>query len=78
MAKGELIGTVKSVKMNKTVIVIVDKMRKHPRYKKYIKQRIKFYAHDENNVCKENDKVVIVPTRPLSKLKRWRVIKKVE
>ncbi|RKX68495.1 30S ribosomal protein S17 [candidate division WOR-3 bacterium] len=78
MAKRELIGVVKSAKMDKTVVVIVERLRKHPRYKKYIRQRTKLYAHDEKNVCKENDKVVIAPTRPLSKLKRWRVVRKLE
>ncbi|HID32771.1 MAG TPA: 30S ribosomal protein S17 [bacterium (Candidatus Stahlbacteria)] len=64
--------------MDKTVVVVVERLRKHPRYKKYIRQRIKLYAHDKDNICKESDRVVIVPTRPLSKLKRWRVVRKIE
>ncbi|MCS7258044.1 MAG: 30S ribosomal protein S17 [candidate division WOR-3 bacterium] len=70
-----VIGTVLSNKMNKTVVVQVERLVLHPRVKKYIRKRTKLYAHDENNEAKIGDKVMLVPTRPLSKLKRWRVIK---
>jgi small subunit ribosomal protein S17 len=69
----ERIGIVVSDKMNKTVVVKVDNMVKHPVYKKYIKRRVTYKAHDEQNACGAGDKVLIVETRPLSKDKRWRV-----
>jgi len=69
----ERIGVVVSDKMDKTVVVKVDNMVKHPVYKKYIKRRVTYKAHDEQNVCAAGDKVLIVETRPLSKDKRWRV-----
>ncbi len=69
----EFIGTVVSDKMDKTVVVMVETLVKHPLYGKYIKRRKKFMAHDENNECKIGDKVLIEETRPLSKRKRWRV-----
>ena len=67
------IGLVVSDKMNKTVVVAVDTPRQHPLYKKTIRRVVKYYAHDENKMSKTGDKVMIVETRPLSKLKRWRV-----
>ncbi len=69
----EQIGVVISDKMDKTVVVKVDNMVKHPVYKKYIKRRVTYKAHDEQNACAAGDKVLIVETRPLSKDKRWRV-----
>ncbi|NIN62418.1 MAG: 30S ribosomal protein S17 [Gammaproteobacteria bacterium] len=69
----EKIGVVVSDKMDKTVVVKVDNMVKHPVYKKYIKRRVTYKAHDEQNACAAGDKVLIVETRPLSKDKRWRV-----
>jgi small subunit ribosomal protein S17 len=69
----ERIGVVVSDKMDKTVVVKVDNMVKHPVYKKYIKRRVTYKAHDEQNSCAAGDKVLIVETRPLSKQKRWRV-----
>ena len=69
----ERIGIVVSDKMDKTVVVKVDNMVKHPVYKKYIKRRVTYKAHDEQNTCGAGDKVLIVETRPLSKDKRWRV-----
>ena len=69
----ERIGVVVSDKMDKTVVVKVDNMVKHPVYKKYIKRRVTYKAHDEQNSCAAGDKVLIVETRPLSKNKRWRV-----
>ncbi|KUJ98140.1 MAG: 30S ribosomal protein S17 [Thermodesulfobacterium sp. 37_54] len=67
------IGTVVSDKMDKTVVVMVETLVKHPLYGKYIKRRKKYMAHDENNECKIGDKVLIEETRPLSRRKRWRV-----
>ncbi len=68
------VGTVVSNKMDKTVIVAVETLVKHPKFLKYIKRTKKFFAHDEKNVCSVGDKVKIVETRPLSKNKRWRVL----
>lgn len=67
-------GVVVSNKMLKTVVVQVKKHRKHPLYGKIIMQKSKVYAHDEENKCQIGDEVVLMETRPLSKLKRWRVI----
>ena len=67
------IGVVTSDKMDKTVVVKVEKLVKHPTYKKYIKRRVTYKAHDEENQCVIGDKVAIVETRPLSRDKRWRV-----
>lgn len=71
-------GTVISDKMQKTVIVSVERTIKHPKYGKVIKRIKKFYAHNDNESLKIGDKVVIRETRPLSKRKRWRVVEKVE
>jgi len=67
------IGRVVSNKMDKTVSVAVETLRRHPLYKKTIKRMVKFKAHDENNECGLGDIVRIVETRPLSRHKRWRV-----
>lgn len=67
------IGMVVSDKMQKTVVVRVDQMIKHPVYQKYIRRKVTYKAHDEANACQVGDKVLIVETRPLSKDKRWRV-----
>ena len=67
---GEVIGD----KTAKTVIVAVDTPKKHPLYRKTIRRIVKYYAHDEKKQCKVGDKVRIEETRPLSKLKRWRVV----
>ena len=72
----EFIGTVVSDKMDKTVVVMVERLVQHPLYGKYIKRRKKYMAHDEKNECKIGDKVLIVETRPLSKRKRW-VVKQI-
>jgi small subunit ribosomal protein S17 len=66
-------GVVVSDKMDKTVVVKVDRLVKHPVYNKYIKKTAKYKAHDEDNACKVGDRVVIVETRPLSKDKFWKV-----
>lgn len=66
-------GVVVSDKMDKTVTVRVERLVQHPTYKKYIRQRKKYKAHDPGNVCQTGDVVTIVETRPLSRDKRWRV-----
>lgn len=68
-----MLGRVISDVMNKTVVVAVDTPKKHPLYHKTIKRIKKYYAHDEKNECKVGDTVRIEETRPLSKMKRWRV-----
>lgn len=71
--RAEKVGIVASDKMTKTVVVRVDRLVKHPVYRKYVKRRKKFMAHDEMG-AKIGDKVKIVETRPLSARKRWRVV----
>lgn len=71
-------GTVTSNKMQKTVVVQVDRKVKHPLYEKFISKRTKLYAHDENNEAKVGDVVEVTQTRPLSKLKNWRVLRIVQ
>lgn len=66
-------GVVVSDGMNKTVVVRVEGTQRHPQYEKVVKRAKKFYAHDEKEVAKVGDIVTIMETRPLSKLKRWRV-----
>ena len=68
------VGEVISDKMHKTVVVRVDRRVPHPRYSKVMTKSSKFYAHDEENKAKVGDRVRIEETRPLSKLKRWRVV----
>ena len=77
-AKKTLEGIVVSDKMDKTVVIRVERLIKHPRTGKYIRRRAKFMAHDDKNECKINDKVQIVQTRPISKHKNWRVLKILE
>ena len=72
------IGIVSSNKMDKTVVVEVHTKVKHPIYKKTINKTTKFVAHDEKNECDIGDTVEIVETRPLSKSKRWRLVRIVE
>ena len=73
-----LVGKVVSDVMDKTLIVSVERLVKHKHYKKYIRQSKKYYAHDENNSYKNGDMVEIIATRPLSKTKRWRVLRLME
>ena len=68
-------GEVVSAKMNKTLIVLVTRLLKHPKFNKVIKRHIKYSVHDEKNEAKAGDHVQIVETRPLSKTKRWRLVK---
>jgi small subunit ribosomal protein S17 len=67
------IGHIVSDKMDKTVVVAVEKLKRHPLYKKTFKRVIKYKAHDDDNKCRVGDKVKIIETRPLSRQKRWRV-----
>lgn len=76
--KKQMVGTVVSDKMEKTVVVMVERLVKHRFYHKYIRRRAKFSAHDESNNCQVGDKVMITESRPLSKTKKWRVSKIVE
>jgi small subunit ribosomal protein S17 len=73
--KRQLVGTVVSNKMDKTVVVAVERMVKHKFYHKYIRRRAKFAAHDQGNVCQIGDQVMLSESRPLSRSKRWRVSK---
>ncbi|MER3473575.1 MAG: 30S ribosomal protein S17 [Armatimonadota bacterium] len=67
------VGVVVSDRMDKTVVVAVERIMRHPLYGKTVKRTKKFHAHDENNECHVGDVVEIMETRPLSKTKRWRV-----
>ncbi len=71
-------GLVISDKMDKTVVVQVQTLKEHPKYRKVIRQSTRFKAHDEQNQCKVGDRVRIMETRPLSHDKRWRVVAIVE
>ena len=76
--KRQMYGTVVSNKMDKTVIVLVERLVMHQLYKKHIKRKAKFPAHDKDNSCGIGDKVIITESRPLSRSKRWRVSKILE
>lgn len=67
-------GTVVSTKMDKTVVVKIERTIRHPRYDKVVSRSSKLYAHSEGKDLKEGDVVTVVETRPISKLKRWRVV----
>ncbi len=69
----QLIGMIVSNRMDKTVIVAVERLVKHPMYQKYVRRRARFAAHDENNACRIGDRVLITGSRPISKTKKWRV-----
>ena len=71
-------GKVVSDKMDKTIVVAIETLVRHPLYGKSIKRTTKFKAHDENNECKMGDRVKIMETRPLSKDKRWRLVEIIE
>ena len=77
-ARKELVGRVVSDKMDKIIVVLVETYKKHPLYGKRVKYSKKFKAHDENNQAKIGDRVLIMETRPLSKDKRFRLVKIVE
>jgi len=71
--KKQLSGVVVSDSMNKTVVVTVSRRFPHPVYKKYVNNSKKYYAHDENNKCEKGDTILIEESKPISRLKRWRV-----
>ena len=77
-ARKTRVGTVVSDKMNKTVVVAVERRYAHPLYGKQVTRTKKYHAHDENDEYHTGDVVRIMETRPLSKLKRWRVVEAVE
>jgi small subunit ribosomal protein S17 len=72
------VGVVQSNKMKQTIVVTVERMVKHAEYGKYIKKTTKLYAHDEKNDANIGDRVMVMSTRPLSKLKRWRLVEVIE
>ena len=72
------VGTISSDRMEKTVVVTVSTLVKHPKYGRFMRRRTKFKAHDEANECRIGDTVEIMETRPLSKDKRWRVVRILE
>lgn len=74
----ERIGVVTSDKMQKSIVVSVERKVKHPKYGKFVKKTTKFVAHDENNDCNIGDTVRIMETRPLSKSKNWRLVEVIE
>ena len=78
MPKRVVSGIVTSDKMSKTRRVEINRLVKHPKYKKYIRQRTVCYAHDEDNVSGAGDRVEIIESEPLSKLKRWRLVRMLE
>ncbi len=74
----ERIGLVTSSKMDKSIVVSIERRVKHPIYGKFVKKTSKFVAHDEKNECGEGDTVKIMETRPLSKRKNWRLVEILE
>lgn len=71
-------GVVISNKMDKTIVVRAERLVKHPVFQKYVRKHIKYKAHDEKNLCKLGDTVLIIESRPLSKEKRWRMLEILE
>lgn len=76
--KRNMTGVVISDKSDKTIVVMVETLVKHPLFKKYIRRRKKFMAHDPENACNVGDKVQIIEHRPLSRRKRWHLVKIIE
>jgi small subunit ribosomal protein S17 len=72
------VGTVVSDKMQKTVVVQIERLVQHPVYKRFVRQRKRFKVHDEENQCRTGDVIAFMETRPLSKDKRWRFVEFVE
>ena len=77
MPKKQLIGTIVSNKMQKTVVVLVERIKEHPKYKRRFRVYKKYKAHDEKREYKAGDRVIIEECKPISKEKRWRVVGKV-
>ncbi len=76
--KSKLEGKVISTKQDKTVVVEVSRVKKHPRYEKRYEVHKKYKAHDENEDCVEGDRVLIEEAKPISRRKRWKVVKKLK
>jgi small subunit ribosomal protein S17 len=74
----QMVGRVTSDKMDKTVVVMVERLKRHPLYGKTVRERRQFKAHDEGNTCQVGDLVRILESRPLSKEKRWVVVEILE
>lgn len=74
----KLTGVVVGTDMDKTAVVLVNRLKKHSTYNKYIRRHTKYLAHDPKNICQNGDRVRIVESRPISKLKRWQVMEIVE
>lgn len=71
-------GKVVSSKMDKTIVVLIERKIKHPLYEKYIKRSTKVRAHDEDNVCKEGDVVAVMESKPISRTKQWKLVEVLE
>ena len=74
----ERIGVVASNKMDKTIVVVIERRTKHPIYGKFVKKSTRLFAHEEKNECNIGDTVRIMETRPMSKNKRWRLVEIIE
>ena len=74
----KLTGVVVGDRMDKTVVVLVNRIKKHRTYLKYVRSQTKYMVHDPQNNCREGDKVKIIETRPMSKRKRWQIIEIIE
>jgi len=74
----KLVGTVVGNRMDKTAVILVERLVRHAVYKKYLRRRAKYLAHDAGNICGIGDKVRIVECRPMSKRKRWQVVDIIE
>ena len=74
----KLTGVVVGTNMDKTAVVLVNRLKKHSTYNKYIRRHTKYLAHDPNNICQNGDRVRIIESKPISKLKRWQIIEIVE
>ncbi len=77
-AKGAQIGVVESDKCDKTRKVVVNYLAKHPKYGKYVRKRTVLHVHDETNDSRQGDRVEVAPCRPMSRTKRWRLVRVVE
>jgi len=77
-SRRSLEGTVTSDKMAKTITVVVERTFKHEKYKKYVRKRKKYHAHDEKGEAKRGDRVEIVACRPMSRIKRWLLVRVIE
>ena len=74
----KLTGVVVGTRMDKTAVVLVNRLKKHGTYNKFIRRHTKYLAHDPNNICHNGDTVKIIESKPISKLKRWQVVEIVE